>query len=84
SSGAITTTFIRGVGSFSTDANADPAVATNINGVTIARPSGIGPIFFDLERVEVLKGPQGTLYGRNATGGALNLITTRPRHDVGG
>lgn len=84
SSGAITTTFIRGVGSFSTDANADPAVATNINGVYISRPGGIGPIFYDLERVEVLKGPQGTLYGRNATGGALNLITTRPRKEFGG
>lgn len=76
--GAVTQTYLRGVGNFATDANAESSIAYNINGVYIARPSGLGPIFFDLERVEVLKGPQGTLYGRNATGGAINLITRRP------
>ena len=76
--------FVRGVGSFSTDANAESAIAFNINGVYISRPSGIGPIFYDLDRVEVLKGPQGTLYGRNASGGAINLITKRPGHEFGG
>jgi len=81
-SGAIATTFLRGVGSLSTDANAESAIAYNINGVYISRPGGIGPIFYDLERVEVLKGPQGTLYGRNATGGAINLITARPAPEL--
>ncbi|MBX5461950.1 MAG: TonB-dependent receptor [Steroidobacteraceae bacterium] len=76
--GGTNQTYLRGVGSFATDASAESAIAYNINGVYISRPSGVGPIFFDLERVEVLKGPQGTLYGRNASGGAINLITRRP------
>ncbi|HWW63429.1 MAG TPA: TonB-dependent receptor [Sphingomonadaceae bacterium] len=82
--GGTTQTYMRGVGSFATDASAESAIAYNINGVYISRPNGIGPIFFDLERVEVLKGPQGTLYGRNASGGAINLITKRPTHQMTG
>jgi len=82
--GGTVQTYLRGVGSFATDASAESAIAYNINGVYIARPSGIGPVFFDLDRVEVLEGPQGTLYGRNATGGAINLITTRPTQDFNG
>lgn len=62
----------------SRNATAESAIAYNINGVYISRPSGVGPIFFDLERAEVLKGLQGTLYGRNATGGAINLIARKP------
>ncbi len=83
-SGATIVTYLRGVGSLSTDANAESAIAYNINGVYIARPNGIGPVFYDLERVEVLKGPQGTLYGRNATGGAINIISKRPGRELGG
>ncbi len=83
-SGATVVTYLRGVGSLSTDANAESAIAYNINGVYIARPNGIGPIFYDLERTEVVKGPQGTLYGRNATGGAINLITKRPGDAISG
>jgi iron complex outermembrane receptor protein len=71
-------TYIRGVGNTGTDANAESAIAYSINGVYNSRPNGIGPIFLDLDRVEVLKGPQGTLYGRNASGGAINLITRQP------
>ncbi|MDX9874075.1 MAG: TonB-dependent receptor [Spongiibacteraceae bacterium] len=76
--------FIRGVGSLGTNANASSSIAFAINGVPLTRPSGIGPIFFDLERVEVLKGPQGTLYGTNASGGAINLITKKPAQTFGG
>ncbi len=82
--GGTNQTYLRGVGSFATDASAESAIAYNINGVYISRPSGVGPIFFDLERVEVLKGPQGTLYGRNATGGAINLIARRPARELSG
>lgn len=82
--GVFTTTFIRGVGNFGADGSASSPITYNINGVPISRPSGVGPIFFDLQRVEVLKGPQGTLYGKNASGGAINLITNQPSHEFGG
>ncbi len=77
-SGANTQTFIRGVGDFSANALAQLAVLYTIDGVNIERASAISSNFYDLARIEVLKGPQGTLYGRNATGGAINLITNRP------
>jgi iron complex outermembrane recepter protein len=82
--GANTQTYIRGVGDFSANGFAQLAVSYNIDGVNIDRPSAIGANFYDLARIEVLKGPQGTLYGRNATGGAVNLITNRPGKDPGG
>jgi len=82
--GSSVQTYLRGVGTFATDAAAESSIAYNIDGVYISRPSGIGPIFFDLARVEVLKGPQGTLYGRNASGGAINLVTNKPENDWSG
>jgi len=71
--------FIRGVGGGVVNNYGDPAVAYNVDGVYVQRPFG-GPsgTYFDLNRVEVIKGPQGTLYGRNATVGALNVITNAP------
>jgi iron complex outermembrane receptor protein len=77
--GPATQTFVRGVGSFSTNSYAEGAIAYNLDGFYIARPTAVYGNFYDLERIEVLKGPQGTLYGRNATGGAINLITKKPR-----
>lgn len=71
--------FVRGVGDYGVTISANPAVVTNLNGIPISRPQVIGGNFFDLERVEVLKGPQGTLYGRNASGGAINLVAVRPK-----
>jgi iron complex outermembrane receptor protein len=69
---------IRGVYAQSPSPSADPAVAFNIDGVYQARPASAAATFFDVNRVEVLRGPQGTLYGRNATGGSVNVITNRP------
>lgn len=70
--------FIRGVGSTNNTELGDPAAATHINGVYIPRPAGLGAAFFDLERVEVNIGPQGTLRGRNATAGSINAIPWGP------
>lgn len=75
---------IRGISNFTTNAQQDNAVVVNIGGVPLARPSGPNGMFYDLERVEVLKGPQGILYGRNATGGVVNLIPKAPGETFGG
>jgi iron complex outermembrane recepter protein len=73
--------FLRGVGSNDFNENASPAIGTYIDEVYIAAPAGQFSNFYDLERVEVLKGPQGTLYGKNTTGGAFNIITAKPVFD---
>ncbi len=70
--------FIRGVGSFAESPLSSPGVAFNVDGVYVGRPDGVGSNFYDVARVEVLKGPQGTLYGRNANGGSINVITHDP------
>ncbi len=72
---------IRGVSSRDTTEIGDPAVAVSIDGFYIQRMSGLSDLVYDLERAEVLRGPQGTLYGRNATGGAINFITAKPKDE---
>ena len=69
---------IRGVVSLDMTEKGDPSAAFNVDGAYVARPEAQMGAFLDLDRVEVLRGPQGTLYGRNATSGAINLITAKP------
>lgn len=76
SSGAIV--FIRGVGQTDFQLTTDPGVGTYVDGVYISRSVGGVLDVLDLERVEVLRGPQGTLFGRNTIGGAISLISKRP------
>lgn len=70
--------FIRGIGTAGGQAAQEGAIATFIDGVYQPSPSSVTGSLANIERVEVLKGPQGTLYGRNATGGAVNIITLTP------
>jgi iron complex outermembrane receptor protein len=76
--------YLRGVGNFNGNALSDSALAINLDGVYVARPSSASGMFYDVSRLEVLKGPQGTLYGRNATGGAINVITNKPGDELSG
>ena len=73
---------IRGIGTNAVFTGADPSSAMYVDGVYFARPAMALSAFVDLERVEVLRGPQGTLYGRNAVGGALNVITRPPTEAI--
>ncbi|AIT82237.1 TonB-dependent receptor [Novosphingobium pentaromativorans] len=77
--GANTIIFLRGVGNFTVNGYSDPAIAFGYDGVYLGRPTSTSGMFYDLDRIEVLKGPQGTLYGRNATGGAVNVLPAKPK-----
>jgi iron complex outermembrane receptor protein len=69
------TIYIRGVGSDNTTELGDPAVAVHVDNVYLPRFRGLGAAYLDIERVEINSGPQGTLRGRNATGGSVNIIS---------
>ena len=75
---------IRGMGSFGIGAGVIASVVTAVNGHSVNDSVVADTGFFDLERVEVLKGPQGTLYGRNAANGVINMITARPTNEFEG
>lgn len=76
--------FLRGIGLNDQTAGIDPSVALHVDGAVINDPTAHFTSLFDLERVEVLRGPQGILYGRNATGGSVNLITAKPTREFEG
>jgi iron complex outermembrane recepter protein len=75
---------IRGIGTKAISASNDPAVAVSFNNTPLIRNRLFESEFFDLQRVEVLRGPQGTLYGRNATAGVVNVIPALPDDIFGG
>ncbi len=75
---AATAVFLRGVGQLDFTINVDPGVGTYVDGVYLGRSVGSVIDLLDLERVEVLRGPQGTLFGRNTIGGAVRLMSKKP------
>ena len=73
---------IRGVGNETNqNAIAAPSVAFHMDGIFVASPFSLQTDFVDVERIEVLRGPQGTLFGQNSTGGAINVISKKPSSD---
>lgn len=76
--------FLRGVGTINFSIAAEPSVGFVVDGVTYARSGEAFGDLYDIERVEVLRGPQGTLFGKNASAGVISIITRRPGADFGG
>ncbi|MEM7569083.1 MAG: TonB-dependent receptor [Pseudomonadota bacterium] len=76
--------YIRGLGNTESIATFDPPVGTYIDDIYISRQNANNFSFFDLDRIEVLRGPQGTLFGRNTTGGAINVLLREPGEEFGG
>ena len=68
---------LRGIGAFAVGSTTEPSVSVHLNDVFISAPRLFETEFFDIERLEVLRGPQGTLFGRNATAGVINVITNK-------
>ena len=75
---------LRGVRSNNVTEVGDPAVVYHVDGLYVARPQAAAALMFDLERAELSRGPQGTLYGRNSIVGSLNIITAKPNLDTQG
>ena len=79
--GGLSKTTLRGVGSEIVGPGTDPGFVVHVNGVYTARAATGSSDYFDIERISVFRGPQGTLWGRNSTGGAINIVTARPTYE---
>jgi iron complex outermembrane receptor protein len=77
--GTVVNASIRGIGSTQYSPLGGPAVGLNLDGVPVEGSLAANAMFYDINRVEVLKGPQGTLYGKNATAGVINIVSKRPQ-----
>ena len=75
--------YIRGIGQFGQEPSNDPPIAVSIDGVYLAQVAGSLLDVFDAQQIEVLRGPQGALQGRNSPGGAINVTSRRPSFDFG-
>ncbi|MDG2071238.1 MAG: TonB-dependent receptor [Pseudomonadales bacterium] len=78
-----TLVMIRGIGTSDTSIVSDPSVAVHLDDLYIPRTSGLNMLMYDAGRVEILRGPQGTLYGRNATGGSVSIHSQHPESEFG-
>lgn len=79
------TIVLRGIGALAVGSSTEPSVSIHMNDVNLSAPRLFETEFFDIERLEILRGPQGTLFGRNATGGVINVITNKASTDaIGG
>lgn len=83
-SSQIMTAYIRGIGQRDIAAGLEPGVGVYVDGVFLSRSTGANVDLLDVERVEVLKGPQGTLFGRNTIGGAVSVVTRKPSSEMNG
>jgi iron complex outermembrane receptor protein len=83
-SGSVVNPYLRGVGTNGSNVNDEQSVATYVDGVYMGTPLGNIFAFNDVDRIEVLKGPQGTLFGRNATGGVIQIVTRDPSNTPSG
>jgi len=83
-SGGENTITMRGMSNQNTTNGGDMPVSYSIDGIYMGRSTTLDPEMFDIERIEVLRGPQGTLYGRNSVGGTINIITSKPTDELSG
>src|SRR5581483_7493507 len=72
---------VRGIGTLNFSDGVEPSVSTVVDGVVIGRSAGSFFDFNDIDRIEILRGPQGTLFGKNSSAGAINIVTARPSLD---
>ena len=74
--------FVRGIGRFTNQLGSDPGVATYVDGFYTSETTAIGSSPILVDRIEILRGPQGTLFGRNSIGGAANVVSARPTREL--